>query len=52
MSDVQKNYLSCLEKIIKKYLKAKNSLHTTRISSFKYVFKNFEQFICVQKDQI
>jgi hypothetical protein len=32
------NHLFCFEKTINMYLKAKNSLHATRISSFKYVF--------------
>ena len=32
------NHLFCFEKTITTYLKAKNSLHATRISSFKYVF--------------
>ena len=31
------NYLICFEKTISTYLKDKNSLHTTRIWSFKYV---------------
>ena len=32
------NHLFCFEKMITTYLKAKNSLHATRISSFKCVF--------------
>ena len=37
------NHLICLEKTINAYLKAKISLHTTRISSFKYVFIVFSE---------
>ena len=37
------NPLICLEKAINTYLKAKNSLHTTQISSFIYVFIIFLQ---------
>ena len=32
------NHLSCFEKTINTYSKAKNSLNTTRISRIKYVF--------------
>ena len=32
------NHLFCFEKTVTTYLKTKNSLHATRISSFKYVF--------------
>ena len=35
------NHRICFEKTINTYLKAKNSLHITRISSFKYVFTVF-----------
>ena len=34
---VQLDYLLCYEKTLNTYLKAKKSLHTTQISSFKYV---------------
>ena len=39
ISDVNiNNHLICFEKTINTYLKARNSLHTTRISSLRYVF--------------
>ena len=38
-----KKTLICSEKTINTYLKAKNSLYTTQISSFKYVFIIFSQ---------
>ena len=41
------NHLICLVKTLNTYLKAKNSLHTTHISSFKYVF-----IVCFEKIQI
>ena len=46
------NHTICYEKNDKYYLKAKNSLHTTRVSSFKFVFIVFFEKIRCQNIQL